>query len=380
MLELAVIVPTLNERENIKPLIARLEESLAGIEWEVVFVDDDSPDATAELCRQIGRSDRRVRVLQRIGRRGLASATIEGILATCAPFVAVIDGDLQHDETLLPRMLARLKSENLDLVVGSRNVPGGSMGPFDASRVRLSNLGRSISRRIISCELADPMSGFFLADRRFINIALPRISAIGFKILLDLIASSPRPVRLAEAPYEFRSRFHGESKLDTTVGFEYLTLVLHKLIGSLLPVQFVMFGLVGLAGLFVHLAVLSALLFGAGVPFTRAHAVATTVAILFNFFLNNLVTHRDRRLRGWSLLRGLVVFFEVCALGALSNFALARLLYSAGWPWHLAGVIGMAVTSVWNYSVTAALSWRRIIRPRSTGGTVELHSNPVAAR
>jgi dolichol-phosphate mannosyltransferase len=379
MLELAVIVPTLNERENVKPLIARLEDSLAGIEWEVVFVDDDSPDATAELCRQIGRGDRRVRVLQRIGRRGLASACIEGILATCAPFVAIIDGDLQHDETLIPRMLARLKSDNLDLVIGSRNVEGGSMGRFAASRVRLSNLGRLISRRVISCELQDPMSGFFVADRRFINIAMPRISAIGFKILLDLIASSPRLVRLAEVPYEFQSRFRGESKLDTTVGFEYLTLVLHKLIGSILPVQFVIFGLVGLVGVFVHLVVLSAQLFQ-GAPFARAHAVATAVAILANFFLNNLVTHRDSRLRGWSLLPGMVVFFEVCALGALSNFALAKLLYSAGSPWQLAGIVGMAVSSVWNYSVSAALSWRRVIHHRTTGGTVELHSNSVAAR
>jgi dolichol-phosphate mannosyltransferase len=276
-------------------------------------------------------------------------------------------------------MLARLKSDNLDLVIGSRNVEGGSMGRFAASRVRLSNLGRLISRRVISCELQDPMSGFFVADRRFINIAMPRISAIGFKILLDLIASSPRPVRLAEVPYEFQSRFRGESKLDTTVGFEYLTLVLHKLIGSILPVQFVIFGLVGLVGVFVHLAVLSAQLFK-GAPFARAHAVATAVAILANFFLNNLVTHRDSRLRGWSLLPGMVVFFEVCALGALSNFALAKLLYSAGSPWQLAGIVGMAVSSVWNYSVTAALSWRRVIHHRTTGGTVELHSKSVAAR
>jgi len=380
VLELAVIVPTLNERLNIKPLIARLETSLAGIEWEVVFVDDDSPDATAELCRQLGANDRRVRVIQRIGRRGLASACVEGILATCAPFVAIIDGDLQHDDTLLPRMLARLKSENLDLVIGSRHVEGGSMGRFAAWRVRLSNLGRDIGRRVISCELQDPMSGFFVADRRFINLAIPRISAVGFKILLDLIASSPRPVRLAEVPYEFQGRSHGESKLDTTVGFEYLTLVLHKLIGSILPVQFVMFALVGLAGVFVHLAVLSTLLYQGVAPFARAHAFATAVAILANFFFNNLITHRDRRLRGWSLLPGLLVFFEVCALGALSNYALAKLLYSAGWPWHVAGIIGMTVSSVWNYSVTAALSWRRVAHQRTLGGTVELQSKSVAAQ
>ena len=358
MLELAVIVPTLNERENVKPLIDRLEESLAGIEWEVIFVDDDSPDATAELCRQIGRSDRRVRSLQRIGRRGLASACLEGILATCAPYVAIIDGDLQHDEKLLPGMLERLKAENLDLVIGSRNVEGGSMGRMADGRVRLSNLGRAISQRVISSELQDPMSGFFVADRRFINIALPRVSAVGFKILLDLIASSPRPVRLAEVPYEFKSRARGESKLDTTVAFEYLTLVLHKLIGSILPVQFVMFGLVGLVGAFVHLVVLSVLLSRWGISFQGAHAMGTLVAMSTNFFLNNLITYRDRRLRGWRLLPGMVLFFEVCALGALSNFALAKLLYSSGWPWYPAGAMGMGVSSVWNFSVTSALSWR----------------------
>jgi dolichol-phosphate mannosyltransferase len=276
-------------------------------------------------------------------------------------------------------MLARLKSENLDLVIGSRNVEGGSMGRLAEGRVRLSNLGRVVSRRVISCELRDPMSGFFVADRRFINIALPRISAVGFKILLDLIASSPRPVRLAEMPYEFQSRFRGESKLDTTVAFEYLTLVLHKLTGSILPVQFVMFGLVGLVGAVVHLAVLSVLLFQWGVAFTPAHATGTAVAMLANFFLNNLITYRDRRLRGWRLLSGLVLFFEVCALGALSNFALARLLQSAGWPWYLAGIIGMGVSSVWNFSVTAALSWR-VVRQRTIDGTVELRSKSVAAQ
>ncbi len=379
MLELAVIVPTLNERENVQPLIARLEDALAGIEWEVIFVDDDSPDATAEVCRHIGRCDGRVRVLQRIGRRGLASACLEGILATCAPFVAIIDGDLQHDETLIPRMLARLKSENLDLVIGSRNAEGGSMGRLGEWRVRLSNLGRVISRRVISCELQDPMSGFFVADRRFINIALPRISAVGFKILLDVIASSPRPVRLAEAPYEFQSRFRGKSKLDSTVAFEYLTLVLHKLIGSLLPVQFVMFGLVGVVGAIVYLVVLSVLLFQWGTPFARAHAVGTAAAMSANFFLNNIVTHRDRRLRGWRLVPGMVLFFQVCALGALSNFALAKFLYSAGWPWYLAGIIGMGVSSVWNFSVTSALSWR-VVRHRTIGGTVELRSKSVAAQ
>src|SRR5579863_1449381 len=159
MTELAIIIPTLNEHDNIEPILDRLSRALAGISWEVIFVDDDSSDGTAYLARQIAQSRSNVRVIQRIGRRGLSSACIEGMLATSAPYLAVMDGDLQHDESLLTQMLAQLKAGNLDIVVASRNVEGGSVGEFARHRVMISELGRWVSTAVCKCELQDPMSG-----------------------------------------------------------------------------------------------------------------------------------------------------------------------------------------------------------------------------
>ncbi|MFC7551990.1 glycosyltransferase [Pseudoroseomonas wenyumeiae] len=122
---LTIVVPCFNEAENVIPMAERLEAALQGIAWEVIFVDDDSPDGTAAIARRLAEQDERVRCIRRIGRRGLASACIEGMMASSAPYVAVIDGDLQHDETILPRMLEALRSGRAEVAIGSRHVPGG---------------------------------------------------------------------------------------------------------------------------------------------------------------------------------------------------------------------------------------------------------------
>lgn len=143
--ELTVVVPTLNERDNIGMLVDLLDTALDTVNWEVIFVDDDSADGTAERVRELGRRDRRVRCLQRLGRRGLATACIEGALAASAPYIAVMDADMQHDEKLLPQMLAILKSEPVDLVVGSRYVAGGGIGGLDAARANISAFATRLS-------------------------------------------------------------------------------------------------------------------------------------------------------------------------------------------------------------------------------------------
>lgn len=358
-IELAVVVPTFNERDNVDPLLEKLTAALDGIEHEVIFVDDDSPDGTAERVRAVAARNRRVRVLQRVGRRGLASACIEGMMSTPARYIAVMDADLQHDETILPDMLGRLKSGQLDLVVGTRNASGGSMGEFSRSRVRLSQLGRRLSRLVMHCGLSDPMSGYFVVDRRFLEEVVRSTSGIGFKILLDLVASARRPVRLEEAPYTFRKRIHGASKLDMLVGLEYMQLLLDKMIGDIVPPRFVIFSMVGAVGVALSVALLYALMSYARLSFVAAQTATTIAAMTVNFFLNNSLTHRDRRLTGTAILAGLLSFYAACAVGALINIRLAEFAKDAGAPWYWAGIFGLAVGAVWNYGVTAIITWRR---------------------
>jgi dolichol-phosphate mannosyltransferase len=254
--ELAVVIPTMNERDNVPILVQRLNRVLAGIAWEAIFVDDDSPDGTADLVREIGRRQPHIRVVQRLGRRGLSSACIEGILASSAPYVAVMDGDLQHDEALLPAMLAEIKAARLDIVIASRYAGSGSVGDWQRSRVLISTFAGRLGRTVIKAELSDPMSGFFMITRDAFAATMRSLSGQGFKILLDLFASSPRPLAFAEMPLTFRRRLHGESKLDALVAWEYLLLLVQKLAGPAVPVRFLLFAAIGALGLGAHLAVL----------------------------------------------------------------------------------------------------------------------------
>ena len=355
-MELAVVIPTLNERDNVPLIVERLNRVLAGVAWEAIFVDDDSPDGTADAVRDVARRQGNIRCMQRLGRRGLSSACIEGMLASAAPYIAVMDGDLQHDEALLPQMLEKIKAEHLDVVVASRHVGDGSLGEMDQSRVAISDFATRLSRMVIKAELSDPMSGFFIIERGAFAGAMRRLSGQGFKILLDLFASTPRPFAFAEVPLKFRERLHGESKLDTLVAWEYLMLLLQKLIGPAVPVRFLLFSLIGGLGVGVHLATLWTVLHVAHGSFAVAQSIATLVAMTGNFLLNNLFTYRDRRLTGWRLLSGLGSFYAVCGLGAAANVGIAASI-AGDHSWWLAGLAGAAVSAVWNYAMSSFFTW-----------------------
>jgi dolichol-phosphate mannosyltransferase len=357
---LAVVIPCYNEAANVAPMVAKLDAALAGIPWEAIFVDDDSPDGTAARAKAIAATDPRIRCIRRIGRRGLASACVEGILSSAAPFVAVIDGDLQHDETILPRMLAALESGDAEIAIGSRNVEGGTKGEgLSPIRRMVSDGGAALANATLPVKVGDPMSGYFALPRPLFEEIAPRLTATGFKILLDILLSAGRPLRTAEIPYTFRAREAGESKLDATVLLEFGGLLADKALGGLVPLRFMAFALVGGVGVLVHLAVLG-LLHGIGpLGFWPAQWAATFVAMTANFLLNNRITYRDRKLRGPRLLRGLVLFYVVCGLGAAANVGIAGLLLSDGLVgWGLAGAAGALLTVVWNYAVSSTLVWR----------------------
>ena len=356
---LTVVVPTFRERPNVPILLERLRLVLSQIEWEVLYVDDHSPDGTADAVRAIAVTDRRIRVIERIGRRGLASACVEGMMASAAPFIAVMDADLQHDERVLPEMLQKIRDEKLDVVIASRRMSGGSMGDFAKERVKLSDVGSKISKLVCRCEVSDAMSGFFVVEAKFFRTLVPHLTNSGFKILVDILASSESVPRVGEVPYRFRSRQLGESKLDVNVQLEYIFLIVDKLIGRWIPTRFALFVLVGALGVVVHLSVLAPLYLRDPHHFPQAQLIATVVAMTFNFLLNNTVTFRDRRLHGWRLLTGLLTFYAACSIGAVINVAFASLLIRQGISWYLAGISGTSISSVWNYGVNTVLTWRR---------------------
>ena len=361
MIELSVVVPTYNERPNVGELIRRLDVTLKGFDWEAVFVDDDSPDGTADEVRAMARSDSRVRCIQRLGRRGLSRAVIEGILSTSSPVVAVIDADLQHDETVLPAMLARLRGDAaqapVDLVVASRYAAGGKLEGWDAERARMSRLATALANRMVPTGLSDPMSGFFLMRRETFERAVRRLSGEGYKLLLDLLASAPGPVRLAEVPYTFRPRMAGQSKLDSAVLWEFSLLLIDKRFGRWIPARFLLFSLVGISGVFIHFTALTLLYRGAGLAFTTSQAAATIVAMTSNYALNNSLTYRDQRHRGLGWWRGLLTFYAICGFGVVANVGVAGLLFEHQ-GWALAAAAGALVGTGWNYAATRLFTWR----------------------
>lgn len=355
--ELAIVIPVLNEADNVAPLVERLTRALAGIRWEAIFVDDDSPDGTADVVRALARLQGNLRCVQRLGRRGLSSACIEGILSSAAPYIAVMDGDLQHDETLLPQMLAKIRAERLDVVVASRYTDAGSVGDWQRSRVVISDVAGRLSRLVVKADLTDPMSGFFMVERNAFAAAMRSLTGQGFKILLDLFASSPRPLAFAEVPLSFRQRLHGESKLDTLVAWEYLMLVLQKLVGPAVPVRFLLFSLIGALGVGTHLLTLWFCTHMLAIAFPVAQAIATVIAMTGNFLLNNLFTYRDRRLRGRRLVTGLISFYAVCGAGGAANVGVASYVAGGHHSWWLAGLAGAAVSVVWNYAMSSIFTW-----------------------
>jgi dolichol-phosphate mannosyltransferase len=357
---LAIVVPTFNERDNIRPLIEKIGQALPSVNWEVVFVDDDSQDGTVEVLDQLCREDPRIRALRRIGRRGLSSAVVEGMLSTSTPYVAVMDADLQHDERLLQPMLATLQEQAADVVIGSRYVEHGDLGELDERRKRISRIATLISRLVIRANLTDPMSGFFMLTRPTFDDAVRGLTLQGYKILLDVVASAPGPLRIIELPYTFRLRQHGESKLDSLVIWEYFSLLLDKMVGRWIPVRFVMFAGIGCFGVVFHMTTL-AVLFGNGISsFVVAQTVATGVAMTFNFFINNLLTYRDKRLKGaLPVLLGLLSFYTICAVGVFANVGIAGFLFNQEYSWWLSAAAGILVGAVWNYAASSIFTWRQ---------------------
>jgi dolichol-phosphate mannosyltransferase len=356
--ELSIVIPTFNERGNLPELIRRIAAALGDIRWEVIIVDDDSPDGTADQARQMYLEDPRVRCIHRLGRRGLSSACIEGMLTSSARFLAVMDADLQHDPSVLRTMYDMLAADEADLVIGSRYTSGGSVGQWDGRRLAISRLATRLSNLVTKRPVADTMSGFFSLKRQVFEDCAKNLSSLGFKILLDIIASCKESVRIREVPYTFGARLSGESKLSTNVAWEFLLLLADKMVGKYLPVRFLAFAFIGSLGVGVHFLVLTLMFKVAKAPFAVSQATATAVAILFNFSLNNVLTYAGRSLKGAAWFRGLLTFYLICGIGAVANVGVSSYLFVHDTYWAIAALAGILMSVVWNYAVSARYTWK----------------------
>ncbi|EIZ77247.1 dolichyl-phosphate beta-D-mannosyltransferase [Novosphingobium sp. Rr 2-17] len=369
-LELAVVLPTYNERKNIATMVERLETALAGIAWEAIFVDDNSPDGTSDEARRLALENPRVRCIQRIGRRGLASATIEGMCSTAAPVVAVMDADHQHDPALLPGMLAAVASGQYDLAYASRFAEGASTEAWGRpDRVKASGFANRLANRVTGVELTDPMSGFFALRTEALRADAHRLSGVGFKILLDILATVETPLRVKEFPLNFAARAEGESKLDRTVVFEFLVGLYDKWLGRFIPTRFALFGTVGALGAVLHMTVLAMVLHLFGAKFALSHypketafivaqTLAAMTAMSFNFVLNNELTYADKRLRGFvPIARGWAKFTATCAFGMLANIGVSTALVRVGFHPYPSAIVGIVLASVWNFALSSKFVW-----------------------
>lgn len=356
--QLSVVVPTYNEAGNVPKVIDALTRALAGIEWEVIFVDDNSPDDTAATVRKAAERNGRVRLVHRIGRRGLSSACVEGMLASTAPYIAVMDGDLQHDEELLPRMLDVLKAGQHDIVIGSRYVDGGTTGEWAEERARISNTGTRLAQNVIHMDVKDPLSGYFMMTREAFLPLVPKLSAMGYKILFDLFASANGALRAKELPMTFRTRAEGESKLDSLIMWEFLMLLADKSVGHIIPARLISFALVGGTGVIVNLVTMALFFQLVGTSFPLAQATGFLASLTSNFLLNNMLTYSDRRLTGWGLVMGWFTFAIACSIGGIANVGVANWIYLDSNPWILASIAGIAVGTVWNFFASSILTWR----------------------
>lgn len=361
MIELSIVVPTYNEKHNISKLVERMNIVLDNVNWEIIFVDDDSPDGTADEVRKFAQNNSNIRIIHRINRRGLSSACIEGVMSSSAQYVAIMDANLQHDESILPEMLQAVKNNGYNISVGSRFIKGGSASNgLNRTRQIGSSFAIWLSKLVLNpVQLNDSMSGFFLF-KRYLFVKYARcLSGKGFKILLDFCCCAKHEIRLKEIGYDMRSRYSGASKMDYKVVIEYLILLLEHSIGRIIPLRFIFFVAVGASGLIFHVINLFVLYKKFQYNFYTSQLVSTFLSMNSNFFINNSLTYRDKKLKGKKLILGLLSFILICSIGMYVNLTIACRLSTVGINWILSGILGAGISAVWNYAVSSTLTWKK---------------------
>jgi dolichol-phosphate mannosyltransferase len=363
--QVSVVVPTYNEAGNVAMIYDGLARALAGRSWELVVVDDDSPDGTGDAVRDLGRKHDNVRCIQRVQERGLCSAVHWGVQAAHGEVIVVMDGDLQHEPALIPKMLEALQSGH-DIVSGSRFLEGATEKGLSDRRRRLSDWGNRLTNRFLGTALSDPLTGFFATSRRLFLDSIPLMQADGFKVFFDLVYHN-RNVTIRELPFDFQRRQHGQSKRQLYVLWLLACDIVSKLSRGMLPPRLISFVGVGLIGSIFHFSVLYACM-GLGAVFWLAQAIATVVAMVFNFTINNVLTYSDDRLRGRAFYKGLLLYSLIASVGIVANVSTAQITYMRlQGHTFIAATTGLVIDVIWRFVVSNRLIWGRssiLRRPR----------------
>ena len=355
--EFSLIVPTYCESQNIAILVERVHQSLSSYSYELVVVDDNSPDGTSEIANSLSQQYP-VRVITRRNERGLASAVVEGFKQARGDILGVIDADLQHPPEVIPELLETVMS-GADVVIASRYVEGGGSEGWSASRKIISKGSKLLAQVLLSSArgIKDPLSGFFLLRREVIDGV--ELSPTGYKILLEVLVKG-KAREIAEVPYIFRVRERGTSNLTSGEGIRYLK-HLTRLTGLQEgAIRFVKFGLVGLSGVLVNEGLLWLLTENLGLYYLLSAAIAVETAIITNFILNDIWTFRDRRTPGNISLLGRGLKFNLVSLGGLGiNIAILWTVTEVvGISYLISNLIGIAGATLWNYTINTLWTWR----------------------
>ncbi len=359
----SIIIPTYNEADNIRVLLERIMNVMNNSDivddYEIVIVDDDSPDKTALVARnravELGISSK-VKVIVRKGVRGLSTAIIEGIKNSVGEYIVVMDADLQHPPEKIPELLKRLNEGN-EIVVATRYRGGVDQG-LSLPRKIISRLAGLLAKLMIPQAkfISDPMSGFFAFKRSVVEKKINEMNPSGFKILLEILVKGDYDVkRICEVPYVFSKRLYGESKLGLNEMFNY---IMHLL--RLNNYRILKFAAVGATGVFVNEGMLYLLHYKLLIPLFVAGALAIETSILNNFTLNSLITFRNVKTKT-TLLSRLYMYHIATLLGVSVNYiVLLFLSYVLKVEPLLANFIGILLGFLVNYGLSEHYVWRRI--------------------
>jgi len=359
--KISFVVPVLNEEENIEIFSQKIIKVLdvLNLKYEVIFVNDNSSDKTQEKIEKVSNYFSNFRGILRIGRTGLASAVIEGICAAKGQYIIVMDGDLQHDFDVLHEIVKNL--HKVDIIVVSRDFQNLNKS-LSNKRRKISNLGNVILSKFVKSEVSDVLSGYFAINKNFfINNILPKLNndLKGFKILFEILYYA-KDAKVIDIKSKFKSRLHGKSKLNYNIFLDLFETLFNKIFNNLIPWKFVVFVLMGLIGASSHLLVLHIFFNNLEWSFFKSQSLATFTAMTLNFFMNNFITFRENQIYRYSIVLGLVKFYLICSIGAASNIIISNYIFSKDINWLLSGLIGAAIGSVWNFSVSSTIVWKKI--------------------